>query len=640
MDYIPVNKSDNPNDIKKSHNEGCIAQMSAEGVCATLENLEGIWNLDETGPDAAMKFMDEKTIVKLMGVHDIECIDNERINVTLGPILDTLTQLHNHVTTKKMFDDDPGDTGVGIGMRINRSINILKSWELVLKNFKIMNEFLKCAHTGENKFDPTNILAPSAYVYSPETLEENNDYQHCIFYTLQILKQENYKRYKGWVCKQISHTKAWEKHMTIEDYIETIFQKEINIQMWRRFTKTGANRKNLVEHIRCCVDPMFPELKKNRHVFSFSDGIFIAKDDSKDGWFHFYPYTDPAFNKLPANLVSAKYFDIPFGKQEYDTWKDIDTPTLDTILDYQKFDEDVKRWMYIFIGRMVFDVNELDKWQVVPFLKGMASTGKGKLCEICAHFYEGEDVGQMSDLPEKNFALSAIFNKFLFVAPEITNRFGLGQAEFQSMVSGELVSVAQKFKTAQAVEWKTPGMFAGNEPPGYRDNSGSIQRRMVIFPFPEQVQPEDMDMELPQKLKAESAKILYKCVWAYQEAAATYKKAGIWSVLPKMILDAKEEMALSTNSLRHFLASEHVEYGQDLAVPMSEFQLKFNEHTRANNLGRPRWGPDFYNGPLASKRLKIVIKTEEYKGRVFKGPWIKGVNLVDDLDTTIFSNDK
>ena len=636
MDYLPINKNDNPNDIQKSHNEGCIAQMSDTALEATLTHFEQKWKLNT---DDVVDHFQEKFVNQMFHVSSISDLDKDKINATLVPPLEFLVQMHNRCVSGKFFDSDPREIGASLGIRINRAIKMLSFWKLALMNQKHMLDVGKQGGAYmEIEFDSNNIMAPT--IYDPSRDEGNNDYQTCIIYILEMLKDSGFKRYKGWVCDQIGITKAWKKYMTVEDYIETIFQKELNFEMWRRFTKSGNTRKNLVEHLKCCVDPMFPELQKNRHVFSFKDGIFVAKDDSQDGWWKFYPYDSQDFKKLPANLVSAKYFDMDFGAMEYKGWREIKTTSLDTILDYQKFDEEVKRWMYIFIGRMVFDVNELDKWQVVPFHKGMASTGKGKLCEICAHFYEGEDVGQMSDLPEKNFALSAIFNKFMFVAPEITERFGLGQAEFQSMVSGELVSVAQKFKTAQAIEWKTPGMFAGNEPPGYRDNSGSIQRRMIIFPFRKQVLPEHMDMELPEKLKAETARILFKCVWAYQEAAREHKKAGIWSVLPATLQKAKEEMALSTNALRHFMASEVMDYGEDKEIPLNLFIRQFNEHCRANNLGRYKFGPDFYNGPFGSKNVDVVSKTAEYKGKVYKRHnWVVGLDIIDDDDDFAFSND-
>ena len=47
----------------------------------------------------------------------------------------------------------------------------------------------------------------------------------------------------------------------------------------------------------------------------------------------------------------------------------------------------------------------------------------------------------------------------MFIAPEIKGDFCLEQAEFQSMVSGEDVSVAIKGKTAKSIEWTCPGVL-------------------------------------------------------------------------------------------------------------------------------------------------------------------------------------
>ena len=153
-------------------------------------------------------------------------------------------------------------------------------------------------------------------------------------------------------------------------------------------------------------------------------------------------------------------------------------------MNHQGFDENVQKWMYILIGRLLYEVNELDQWQVMPFLKGQAGTGKSTITgKICKAFYEYTDVGMLSNNSEKQFGLSSFYNKLLFIAPEIKNDLKVDQAEMQGIISGEDVVVAEKHKTAQMVEWKVPGIIAGNEVPGWIDNAGSISRRIVVFQF-------------------------------------------------------------------------------------------------------------------------------------------------------------
>ena len=77
------------------------------------------------------------------------------------------------------------------------------------------------------------------------------------------------------------------------------------------------------------------------------------------------------FGKLDRNLVTARYFDSDFDDYtQVRHWSDIPTPHLDSIMDYQEWDEDVKQWMYIMIGRMTFELNEAEGLADHPVLQG------------------------------------------------------------------------------------------------------------------------------------------------------------------------------------------------------------------------------------------------------------------------------
>lgn len=123
----------------------------------------------------------------------------------------------------------------------------------------------------------------------------------------------------------------------------------------------------------------FPEIQKNRHVWSFKNGIFIGKNfDSEKSdiltphWRAcFYTYESNEFKNLDQTIVSSKYFDQEFPDYTDTDWRDIPTPFFDSVLNYQKFNKDVCEWIFAMGGRLCFDVNEIDKWQCIPFLKGL-----------------------------------------------------------------------------------------------------------------------------------------------------------------------------------------------------------------------------------------------------------------------------
>jgi hypothetical protein len=483
-----------PNDTQRWVSEGIADNASLDDIEATLDSLEEqyLLNPSEINPHIIAK--------KVFGIDGYSTIESSAFydaytlacNHKFLPILNRLKREGGDFDYK---GDD--ENTLTVGERINRLVVSAHTSYLMCSTAIHMHDTIY-RPKNVKETDISNILLPintdiSSQAADPEKL---NDIQELILYTLSHFKLLGYKRYKGFVCKQIRNTKAWEKISLIDEYVDKLFQKELNFEKWKQFTKNGNMRRNLVDHLTVCVDSQFTELKKDRHVFAFKNGLYVTCEKD-DGQPRFYIYDSNEFNNLAPNIVAAKYFDQDFDNGKYGDFMDIPTPTLDSIPKYQKFDDDTTYWLYAFIGRMLYEVNEKDKWQVVPFLKGMASTGKGKLCEVVSNFFEAEDVGQLSDMPEKNFGLSAIWDKLVFIAPEVTEKFGLNQADFQSMVSGERVSVAQKYKVAQSVDWGVPGMYAGNETMGYKDNSGSIQRRLVMFPFKYQVLPEDMDMELP-----------------------------------------------------------------------------------------------------------------------------------------------
>lgn len=59
-------------------------------------------------------------------------------------------------------------------------------------------------------------------------------------------------------------------------------------------------------------------------------------------------------------------------------------------------------------GRMFYDVNERDTWQVIPFLKGVAGTGKSFIINILLSIFDPKDVGILSNNVEEQFGLAPL----------------------------------------------------------------------------------------------------------------------------------------------------------------------------------------------------------------------------------------
>ena len=465
-----------------------------------------------------------------------------------------------------------------------------------------------------------------------EVSEDTNKMQQLLLYLLNCAQSRGYRRFKGdCYARRFTadghDTHAWDRVFSLREFVYDATRKELNYEMWLAMTSMRTNVGSAVEHLDNCRDVQLPDLKKDRHVFSFRNGIYLA---AKDQFLH---YGKPEAHALPADTIAARFFDVEFPST-LDENAVVDTPHLQSILDYQGMDSEVSQWMYVMIGRLIYEVNELDQWQVIPYLKGAASSGKSTiLTRVCRGLYEPGDVGVMSNNIERKFGLSALHDKFIFIGPEIKSDMALEQAEFQSVVSGETVQVATKFQTAQAVEWKVPGILAGNEVPGWVDNAGSINRRIVLFEFSRRV--DNGDMELGKKLDTEIGAIILKANRAYLRAVRLHARDNIWLHLPRAFHAAKEEFTESVNSLVHFLHSAALDFGgSDVYMPLDDFSREYKAHTERMGMTRVKMTGDSLVQPLLGVQCRLVKKGlmryprgEGCGGSVMSGTFVVGADF-------------
>jgi hypothetical protein len=564
-------------------------------------------------------------------------IDMKKVDEQQRRKLRILDEWFNHASVLSIIDEDTPDiNGVELKVRhrINRLIKtVVDAYELVFSHNRMY------ANINYPTLDPSNFDT----IYRCTTMDGNFDdispYQQLILATLEQLGKFNVRRYKGYCCKQIKSpdghlTKAWKAVMTIAEFVYTFAQKEHEYLAWRNLTSKGSCGRDVVKHLTDCKDIQFPEIIKNRHVWSFTNGIFVGKEWSektKRYTSNFYSYDSNECQKLDPMIVSSKYFELPFNPyRNFDDWWDIPTPYFQSIMDYQEFEPEVCKWMYVMGGKMCFDVGDIDGWQIIGFLKGVARSGKSTIItKIFKKFYESEDVRTLSNNVERKFGLSSIYDGLMFIAPEVKGDLALEQAEFQSLVSGEDISIARKNEKAISIEWKTPGILGGNEVPNWKDNSGSVLRRLLPWNFAKQV--EKADPHLDTKLDQEIPAILLKCVRAYLDYAQKYSDQDIWNVVPKYFKTIQNQVAMVTNTLQNFLSSEKVRYGKDLCCPQKIFVQLFNQHCHENNLGRFKFNPDFYAAPFSSRKLEVKTASLTYNGRVYGlQPFVYGLDVVDE----------
>ena len=688
--------------------------------------------------------------------------------------------------------------------------------------------------------------------------DDTNPVQKLLLHMLDRAMERKYRRQNDWCFEPVLvdgfDTHAWRGVMTIREWMYTETRKETNWEQWLWMTSGTSAPKAVEEYLRNCVDYSFPELRKDRTTFAFLNGVYRSRENK------FYPH---AGSSLPGSIAACKFFDSAFPEDLVDADvdpDDIPTPYFESIMDYQGWEPAVKRWMYTLLGRLWYDVGELDSWQVIPFVKGQASSGKcfaagtrilmadgsvkrvqdvvpgdlvmgddstprrvrtlargmdrlyavhtpytsfrvtrehvlclkrddgelvemtvgeyvgsgetlamysageiaflgarpfdgdARLCgasaivqaydpsrrlppelltapvadrrealtgvlrarastrianvpeglaadiaflarslgflarvqpgmmdgvrsvivgrpdtpyvfdvsnpgpfeepyygfetdgnhrflladftvthnstitlKVAKEFYDDIDVGCLSNNIESRFGLSQFYDKLLFVAPEIKSDLKIEQAEFQSIVSGEQMTINIKNKTAISTGWRVPGILAGNEVPSWCDNSGSIQRRIVLFDFPRQVT--NGDMKLGEKLATELPHLLVKCNRLYLAAVSRWSHTNIWTILPEYFLHTRNEMAQATNVLEAFLGSEDVVLREDAYVSMDDFKAALKTFAQHNNYTVKRFTWEFFRGPFDKFGIEKIRDRKLYQGKQVMREFLTGIEF-------------
>ena len=527
--------------------------------------------------------------------------------------------------------EDPDHLGMTLHQRINRLIEEIECGFILIRQRLRHYERVVRPHTMPWFYmsDP-DLFKTNAELYAPGKIEELNAFQRAVYCNLYELWQQRMRRYKDMCCVQ--HivngygTRAWIPECNIEHFVYKLASKETRHDLWKDCTSKGSGFRDVINYLEKCEDFQFTEIVKCRTMWSYKNGVFVGKalDPVTNKYTcKFLPYESDEFKKLDPTLASCKYFDTDF--EDFSTvqdWFDIPTPHFAKILDYQRLPEDVQRWAYVLAGRLCFDVGDLDGWQVIPFYGGIARSGKSQvLTSVFKQFYSVEDVRTLSNNVERKFGLGSIYDGFMFIAPECRESMALDQAEFQSMVSGEDVSIAVKHEKAKSIQWTTPGVMAGNEMPGWRDTGGSILRRLVTFNFIRQVK--EADATLPEKLKCEVPVMLQKCVRAYLDYALhRYRGVGnIWDVLPRYFIEVREEIEEQVSPLDKYLNSPEVIIDPDARVPLRVFQDAFQFFAK-NRCGERsiKFSAAYTRGPFHARGITVERMTMTWgaEGRLYE----------------------
>lgn len=142
---------------------------------------------------------------------------------------------------------------------------------------------------------------------------------------------------------------------------------------------------------------------QRRHLFAFHNGIYNAATDR----FHI---VDDVCTR-PAPLASdvknvgsddgihydrytpvAQRFDEPFAVAADVAWYELRDPIVDTLLDAQQIGGESRWHLWAALGRLLYDVNELDQWERTLVVTGPSPCGIGVLARRVGALYASDHV--------------------------------------------------------------------------------------------------------------------------------------------------------------------------------------------------------------------------------------------------------
>ena len=481
----------------------------------------------------------------------------------------------------------------------------------------------------------------------PVRYENLKEHQQLIMKYMEIASIKKYRKIKDQsILYEPLFTNDDDKHytfyyraaFTMEDFLyDAIYPYEQNLKEWAALTKSVNVPKQVIQYMKNCKDNRLPWLNRSRYYISCLNGVYYTKEDI------FYPYKPVAgyqycASQLDVNIVACNFIQSEFKFMEYNEYKhpmDIPTPNIQKILDAQKFNSQVCYWAFVMIGRLLFEVGELDDWQVFPFFKGLGGTGKSTLLRLAALFFHVNDIGILSNDGRTDFGLQHLYNKKMFLCMDADEKMKLSQALWNSMVTGEQMAIDIKYGDAVEFLWTVAGAFAGNDYPGWKNAGSSAARRFITFLFTEVVQK--VDPKLFDNCKNELLCYLKKCVSCYHHARKRYGHVGIWTpgVLPQFFHDNQSKLEASQNSLLAFLkATDYCVIGSNEHCKFNVFRSKYQSFCNREDI-KSRKLTEKEDTAKAFDRYKIKLinvppgaDKNQYDGHSSK--YFKGVSIKKD----------
>lgn len=384
----------------------------------------------------------------------------------------------------------------------------------------------------------------------------------------KMLMRDSTHLYAPVMTKDGHNSGHYKLHTSHEDFLyESVGDQSMFPQNYHTLTSKMSVPPHILHLFARVHNNRVPFYTTDRHLFSFENGIYDVRTNQLNPYGSSGTLRDISgtASVISDRVSTSNYFDLEIVHDDLTVPDpmDIPTPEIDRVLDTQGYSSAEKRTVYFLLGRMLFDINEMDTWSVALYMRGVAGTGKSTLLSLLAELYTTDKVGRMMSDGSATFADEHLLDKNIVIAQDLDDKTTFSLGRFNCFIAGETVSTNRKFKTAVTHTWHAPLAFASNVRPPWKDQAGNVGRRLVIAPFKKVIKKSDMG--LFARCKRTLNRFLVKITRLYHQAVHRFGSRSLWdkNILPPLFHSSRKQYLSECNPATLFFESNALEYDQN-----------------------------------------------------------------------------
>lgn len=208
-------------------------------------------------------------------------------------------------------------------------------------------------------------------------------------------------------------------------------------------------------------------------------------------------------------------------------------------------EEEIQFILMLTMGKTNFKMNECERWECMLNIYGKGGTGKSMELNLIKQTLPHSECKMLAPKDQADFAVGNLFKKDemqyrVVIGQDVSNAVlnAIPREVLTSMVSGEVVTAAQKFEKQISVIWEPSIILVSNEALGiHHDQGTSLYRRMVFVNMQHQVVPDEL---LKDRLAVEHPFLLAAAIDTYLAHARS--KESFWDrILPPRFKHIREK---------------------------------------------------------------------------------------------------